>query len=410
MIFLCSLTWVIQANPNQSEVLEGDSYIEEEIKVRLELMDCLVKTNLEEDVLDQVKRYVLVDKASSKLILTRRELYFPLIDKLLLDNNLPTELKYITAIESAINPKVKSYAGAAGMWQFMPATAKMRGLIVNDKIDQRLDPVSSTIAAIEYLKALYGMFGDWALVLAAYNCGENKVLELIEKTGSKDFWQIRKDLPRQTQLFVPAFIGVSYLMHFYGEHDLIPSVEEMPTQTLTFARIYDDIDLKKMYRSSGLDKEVFEYYNPAFKKNDIPAEKSDGYYINLPDTLMIKFVDYYLLENNKKISSDSSAADELSRIDIISFNRPYQFLPEDIVELQAQELHYEFLKDAKITTVPQTSGDQVKNFIYHIVKSRESLSDIVDIYDGINSNDLINWNQLDQTKAIRPGTVLVIKR
>lgn len=375
-------------------------------------MSCLVRPIIDDDVLDQVKRFVFVDKASSRKILTRRELYFPLIDKLLIENNLPSELKYLTAIESAINPGIKSYAGAAGLWQFMPSTAKLRGLRVDDKVDQRLDPVHSTIAAIDYLKTLYGLFGDWALVLAAYNCGENKVLDLIEKTGSKDFWAIRKDLPRQTQLFVPAFIGVSYLMHFYGEHDLIPSMEEMNVEPLTYARVFKEVDIKKMLKATGIEKDVFELYNPAFKKQTIPS-KENGFYVNLPDSLMVSFVDYYLNEMNAKVItsvSDSTFSIEEERIDIITFNRPYQFLPEDIQEVQAQELNYTFLKDAKFTSVPKTISENIKDYVYHIVNTRESLSMIADQYEGLNISQLQKWNNLTNGTHVLPGTVLIVRK
>jgi len=412
LFFFCSLFWLVNANPNPIIIEESDSYVEEEIKLRLESMSCLVRPIIDDDVLDQVKRFVFVDKASSRKILTRRELYFPLIDKLLIENNLPSELKYLTAIESAINPGIKSYAGAAGLWQFMPSTAKLRGLRVDDKVDQRLDPVHSTIAAIDYLKTLYGLFGDWALVLAAYNCGENKVLDLIEKTGSKDFWTIRKDLPRQTQLFVPAFIGVSYLMHFYGEHDLIPSMEEMNVEPLTYARVFKEVDIKKMLKATGIEKDVFELYNPAFKKQTIPS-KENGFYVNLPDSLMVSFVDYYLNEMNAKVItsvSDSTFSIEEERIDIITFNRPYQFLPEDIQEVQAQELNYTFLKDAKFTSVPKTISENIKDYVYHIVNTRESLSMIADQYEGLNISQLQKWNNLTNGTHVLPGTVLIVRK
>jgi len=412
LIFFCSIFWVVNANPNLAPMVFGDAFIEEEIKIRLESMSCLVKPIIDVDVLDQVKRFVFVDKASSRKILSRRELYFPLIDKLLLENNLPTELKFLTAIESAINPGVKSYAGAAGLWQFMPSTAKLRGLRVDDKVDERLDPVKSTLAAIDYLKSLYGLFGDWALVFAAYNCGENKILDLIEKNGTRDFWTLRKDLPRQTQLFVPAFIGVSYLMHFYGEHELIPSLEDINIEPLTYARIFKEIDFKKMYKSTGLDKEIFETYNPAFKKNSIPA-RENGLYVNLPDSLMVLFVDYYLNELDEKksnISTDSTMIDEEVRIDIITFNRPYQFLPEDIEEFKAQELDHVFLQDASINKVPQSISEKVKDYVYHIVSTRETLSNIVDQYNGLTKANLMDWNGLGENKILRPGTVLIIKK
>ena len=189
-------------------------------------------------------------------------------------------------------------------------------------------------------------------------------------------------------------------------------MEEMNVEPLTYARVFKEVDIKKMLKATGIEKDVFELYNPAFKKLTIPS-KENGIYVNLPDSLMVSFVDYYLNEMNAKVItsvSDSTFSIEEERIDIITFNRPYQFLPEDIQEVQAQELNYTFLKDAKFTSVPKTISENIKDYVYHIVNTRESLSMIADQYEGLNISQLQKWNNLTNGTHVLPGTVLIVRK
>ena len=309
------------------------NYYEEEIIDRLRGMYTIVAISMNEDVLSQVKRYVVNDRSGSKSILYNADLYFPLIERLLFDNDLPFQLKNLAALESALNPKAISYAGAAGLWQLMPETARNLGLRVNKNIDERLDPVASTKAAISYLKKLYTMFGDWSLVLAAYNCGENKVQNLLEDNNAKDFESIKRFLPKQTQLFVPTFIGVSYMLEYYGEHDLTPSIEDMPKSYLTYVKIDKSVNLNNLYKQTLINKDLFKLYNPAFKYNEI-SKSDDGIYISLPDSMMVEFVDYYIKLNGAKVDTASilESANGKLIIELISNGSQY-FLLVELVEM-----------------------------------------------------------------------------
>lgn len=422
---LLSLVMRVQAERNISSPLFLDlvnridnNYSEDEVISRLQGMYCLVDLKIEDDVIDQVKRYIITDRGSSRRILYRKDLYFPLMDKLFIENDLPIELKHLAAIESALNPSAKSSVGAAGLWQLMPGTAKIRGLKIDHKVDQRMDAVVSTVAAIKYFKTLYQIFGDWTLVLAAYNCGENRVLDVMEKTGSKDFWTIRKFLPRQTQLFVPAFIGVSYMLQFYYEHNLVPEVEEMPANLLSFAKVTQEINIHKMLKATGIDKETFENFNPSYQKLTIPGE-AKGQYIALPDSQMVSFVDYYMeqLKSSPLMKKDTAMNQSLNEnasdsvlVEVISFSRPFNFPPEDIVEKQTQEIPNDYMADASVSDVPTPEIEWTTDYKYHIIRSRESLSDIATLYDKVSVDELMYWNELSPESSLKVGSVLVIKK
>jgi membrane-bound lytic murein transglycosylase D len=386
------------------------NYQEEEIIDRLKGMYCLVNMVIDADVIDQVKRFILIDRTSSRKILNRKDQYFPLIEKLLLDNNLPAEIKYIAAIESTLNPSAKSYMGAAGLWQLMPGTAKIRGLKIDDKIDQRLDPVNSTLAAIKYFKALYGMFGDWSLVMAAYNCGENKVLEAIEKSGSRDFWTIRKNLPRQTQLFVPAFIGVNYMMQYFSEHNLFPGEEEYTSNLVTFVKINKEVNIPKLLKKTSISKELFRFLNPSFRKNSIPKSES-GHYVCLPDSQMIEFVEFYKNEYYPKMDSLDLANVSIpgNLLDLISFTRPFILEPNPIENLEPPGMIYNSMDYADVKEQPTLKVESLKNCSYHLVKTGESLVEIAGQYANITVQDLITWNSISDDDEIPNGTVLLIR-
>lgn len=155
-----------------------------------------------------------------KVFLQRKSQYFPLIESLFREYQLPTELKYLAMLESGLNPEARSSTGALGLWQFKSFTAAHWGLLVNDSIDQRKDPELSTRAACKYLTRLYKEFNDWRLVLAAYNSGPITLKQAMEKSGTTEYWILRSHLPEQSQRFVPAFIALYYLGENYGLHGI----------------------------------------------------------------------------------------------------------------------------------------------------------------------------------------------
>ncbi|MDR2621253.1 MAG: lytic transglycosylase domain-containing protein, partial [Dysgonamonadaceae bacterium] len=150
--------------------------------------------------------------------------YFPMIEETLDKYDLPLELKYLTIVESALNPTALSRKGASGLWQFMLGTGKIYGLEINSLIDERRDPLKSTDAACRYLKDLFDIYGDWNLVIAAYNCGAGNVNKAIRRANGKaDFWKIYQFLPKETRTYVPLFIAANYTMNYYAYHQLYPA-------------------------------------------------------------------------------------------------------------------------------------------------------------------------------------------
>ncbi len=387
------------------------NYYEDQVMERLRNMNTIVSLSTDEDVMDQVKRYVLNDRNGSKSILNRGELYFPLIERILFDYDLPFQLRNLAALESALNPKAHSYAGAAGLWQLMPETARNQGLRLNKNIDERLDPVASTKAAAIYLKKLYEMFGDWNLVLASYNCGEYKVKSLLEEHNTKEYSVIKKYLPRQTQLFIPTFLGVSYMLEYYGEHNLIPEESISSQDYITFVKIDKGINLNKLYKETRIEKELFQTLNPALKQNQITANES-GYYVGLPDSIMVDFVEYYMNLHKDKVEITNEVETVYGKLitEIISFSRPFQPEPEQVKKQKHDEIQYNSTDYADITEVPETKVDNIKNYQYHVLRSGESIQDVANLYNNLSLDQLMSWNKLVENSDIKAGIFLIVKK
>lgn len=207
--------------------------------------------------------------------------YVPIFEEALDYYGLPLELKYLPVIESALEPKAKSHAGAVGLWQLMMATAKRYDLKINSLVDERQDPYKSTWAAVRYLRDLYDIFGDWTLVIAAYNCGPNNVKKAITRAeGSRDYWTIYPYLPRETRGYVPAFIAANYIMNYYCEHNICPMKTKLPltTDTITVNR---DLHIDQIAELCGIDKEAVRALNPQYRTDVIPG-KSEPMTVCLP--------------------------------------------------------------------------------------------------------------------------------
>ena len=219
-----------------------------------------------------IESYIGRNKALISRMQGLKNLYFPLFEQQLDKYNLPLEFKYLAIVESAMNPKAKSHSGATGLWQFMYLTGKQYGLNVTSYMDERQDPYKATEAACVYFEKLYDTFGDWNLVLAAYNGGPGYLQKKINTVGSNDFWVLHPHLRRETRNYIPTFIAVNYAMNYAEEHGISPQttkIEVGKTDTLTLKK---QIELKVLAEIICVNKETILYLNPAYKKNIFPKE------------------------------------------------------------------------------------------------------------------------------------------
>lgn len=243
---------------------------------------------------DVVQKFI--DRYSGRLrhsvsyMLGASNFYMPIFEEALEAYNLPLELRYLPVIESALNPTAVSRVGATGLWQFMLVTGKHYGLKVNSLVDERRDPVKSSYAAAHYLSDLYKIFGDWNLVIAAYNCGPDQINKAIHRSnGSRDYWQIYPYLPKETRGYVPAFIAANYIMTYYCEHNICPMTTRLPAKTDTIM-VDKNIHLEQIASVCGIDMEQLRTLNPAYRRDIVPGA-SEMTYIRLPQTEIGKFID-----------------------------------------------------------------------------------------------------------------------
>lgn len=216
--------------------------------------------------------------------------YIPIFEEALDYYGLPLELKYLPVIESALEPKAKSSAGAVGLWQFMLATGKRYDLKVNSLIDERQDPYKSSWAAARYLRDLYKIYRDWNLVIAAYNCGPTNVNKAIHRAnGVRDYWTIYPYLPSETRGYVPAFIAANYIMNYYCEHNICPMKTKLPitTDTVTIMR---DLHMQQVAELCNIDIEAIQALNPQYRTQLIPGS-SGPMTLRLPTETLNTFID-----------------------------------------------------------------------------------------------------------------------
>ena len=243
-------------------------------KQRLQALPFVIEVPYNEVVRRYILRYVKHSPRQLASLQRKAEYYFPIFEDILGKHELPYELCYLPVIESALNPHAHSHMGAAGLWQFMPATGKKYGLEVNSLIDERMDPIRSTEAACRFLKALYGIFGDWNLVIAAYNCGPGNVNKAIHRAGGKrDFWSIYPFLPKETRGYLPIFIAASYAMNYAELHGICPA-EPLMTMASDTIVTTERQHLKQIADNLDIPLSELRRLNPQYARDIIPGGKA----------------------------------------------------------------------------------------------------------------------------------------
>ena len=224
-------------------------------------------------------------------MITISQFYFPLFEQQLDNYDIPIEMKYLAIVESALNPRARSRAGATGLWQFMYGTGKMYKLDVNSYVDERRDPIKATEAACKYLSKLYGIFGDWDLALAAYNSGPGNVNKAIRRSGGyRNYWNIRRNLPRETAGYVPAFLATMYLFEYAEEHGLTHRKADRPYFVTDTVQVKSMITFEQISKLTDVSVKELELLNPSYKLNVIPYVDGKDYALRLPKAAIGKFV------------------------------------------------------------------------------------------------------------------------
>ena len=264
-------------------------FTREEVIDRLQRMPTVMEMPYNEVVRSCIDRYVVRLRRQVSYMLGAANFYMPIFEEALDAYQLPLELKYLPIIESALNPVAVSHAGATGLWQFMIGTAKMYNLEVNSMVDERRDPVKSSYAAAHFLSDLYKIFGDWNLVIAAYNCGPENVNKAIRRSGERDYWKIYPYLPKETRGYVPAFIAANYAMNYYCEHGICPMNTKLPAKTDT-VMLRRNVPFATIAAACDVDIDILRSLNPVYKR-DIVSGLTAPSALRLPQNSINRFID-----------------------------------------------------------------------------------------------------------------------
>ncbi|MGM9705184.1 MAG: transglycosylase SLT domain-containing protein [Prevotella sp.] len=273
-------------------VYDKDVYI-----ARLKRLPTRIEMPYNDAVQQIIDRYGIKLRQSVSTMLGLQNFYIPIFEEALEAYGLPLELKYLPVVESALNPNAVSRVGATGLWQFMITTGKRYGLEVNSLVDERRDPVKSSYAAAHYLSDLYKIFGDWNLVIAAYNCGPENINKAIHRSnGETDYWQIYPYLPKETRGYVPSFIAANYMMNYYCDHNICPMRAELPVKTDTIM-VDRDVHFEQIASVLNIDIKQIKELNPQYRRNIVNGSNKLSA-LRLPADQINNFID-----NQEKIYS-----------------------------------------------------------------------------------------------------------
>ena len=386
-----------------------------------------------------IKSFLTRKRGLMNRMLTVSQFYFPLFEQEFDNHDIPLEMKYLAIVESALNPKARSRVGATGLWQFMYGTGKEHGLDVSSYVDERSDPIKATRAACEYLNRMYKIFNDWDLALAAYNSGPGNVNKAIRRSGGyKNYWNLRRNLPRETAGYVPAFLATMYLFEYAEEHDLKgEKVERAYFETDTI-HVKSLITFDQISALVDISTEDLEVLNPSYKLKVIPFVKGKDYSLRLPKKAMGKFVAneaaiYAHVEKELKSKESPLPAlvkrAEASRIRYKVRNGDYLGKIADRYGVRVSQIkNWNGLRSNNLRigqrltiypkgsksapkvvkkTSPKKTGSSViaSNGKVHTVKSGDSLWTISRKYPGISIENLRQWNGISGN-SLKPGMKL----
>lgn len=444
---------------------EISSFSDEMLKLRMSKIQSPIPFTINAPVKAYINLYGMRRKELSGIMLGLSRLYFPIFEQVLDKYNLPLELKYLAMVESALNPTAVSKAGATGIWQFMYNTGRMYNLDVNSYVDERRDVYKATVAACEYFKDMYALYHDWLLVIASYNCGPRNVNKAIMRSGGKtNFWQIYPYLPRETQGYVPAFMGVTYVMKNAAEHNISAIPCQIIFHETDTVAITSPVMLDKLASTLDIPYDMVKFLNPVYKNNYVPAsEGSRVRKISLPSNKIPAFLSnaktiYELtpieeeivfipnkeeVVNNGRKTNSSKATHVVHRGETLAgIAHKYHCTVADLKKwnkigkkgkiVKGQHLKVmtnkskvlytsnekpESTKVAKVEVSIATSNTNSDNknveinatqYIYHTVQQGDTLWNIAQRYTGVTVEKIKQLNQIISSKDLRPGTKIKI--
>ena len=369
-------------------------------------------------VKSSIKSYSENNKRLISRMLSLSEYYFPIFEECLDKYDLPLELKYLSIVESALKPEARSKSGARGLWQFMYPTGKEYGLDVNSYIDERLDPYKSTEAACQYFVKLYDLFGDWHLVLAAYNGGPGYIQRKMISTGKDNYWDLRPYLRRETRNYIPKFIAVSYLMTYPQIYDILPdSLYIKKYETDTF-KLNCQQNFSLLSYITCIPEEDIQYLNPSFKNNFFPE--------NAIITLPIEAVNDYLLN----IEYNTLYIDAVNRKEILIDETRFVYSVKNgdylgkIASIFGLKTH-QIQKWNRLKSTKLNIGDKLTLYVAndileknnnlqaseneYIVQKGDTLWDISQMYNGVSISKIKQLNNL-KSNNLKPGLRIVIPK
>ena len=343
--------------------------------------------------------YFIYKKPSfTKKMLEKKNFYFPIFEKYLAKYNMPDELKYLSMLESGLNPKAISHAKAVGLWQFMKPTGKDFGLRVDEYVDERMDIEKSTEAACKYFRQLYNIFGDWELVLASYNTGPGNLRRAIRRAGNiTNYWQLHPYLHKDTRAYVPQFTAIMYMMHHAGEYGIFPE-EIMEPVTVEKVVIDGYLDLETFSNVSGISIDDIQKHNPSILKGVLPAH-SRGFELKIPTE------SYAYFEANRQMILDSAQRQNGVPV-MLASNK--DVIENGVVIIGGGSVRAS--NDEKIveeTEKPEKVEDEIKKIRKvkkktYTVKRGDVLNRIAEKYD-VDMYDLKVWNHLKSSKIMPPA-------
>lgn len=382
-------SWIVKGatKPDCKSNTETATVSDSVYKMRLKKLPYLMEMPYNSTVKAFIELYVVKKRKQMEFMLGMSEYYFPMFEQALAAKKLPLELRNLSIIESALNTTIVSRMGAAGLWQLMINTGRMYGLEINSLVDERLSPVKATNAATRFLKDLYSIYGDWHLVIAAYNCGPGNVNKAIRKSGGKrDYWEIYPYLPRETRGYVPIFIAANYAMHYAKDHNICAATINMPAMTDT-VMIRQRIHLEQVANILNLPIEQVKLLNPQYIHNIIPGDIKP----------------YPLCLPIKEISTFSKKYEEITN-----------FKTEELVNTRREEIEIPTSTSTEIKDNHRNSRGSKKDKVRnaggkgsHKVKKGQTLGEIAAKY-GVSVKKLKKLNRL-KGSTIRAGEKIKIK-